>query len=36
MIKKDLFYSIRSSTQHSVITYIEKNLKKNEYMYVYN
>ena len=36
MIKKDLLYSIRSSTQYSVITYIEKNLKKNEYMYMYN
>ena len=33
---KDLLYSTGNSTQYSVITYMRKNLKKNEYMYMYN
>ena len=32
VISKDLLYSIGSSTQCSVITYMEKNLKKNGYI----
>ena len=28
-------YSTRKSTQYSLITYVEKNLKKNGYMYMY-
>ena len=28
-------YSTRKSTQYSLITYMEKNLKKNGYMYMY-
>ena len=33
---KDLLYSIGNSTQYSAITYMEKNLRKNESMYMYN
>ena len=32
VISKDLLYSIGSSIQCSVITYMEKNLKKNGYV----
>ena len=28
-------YSTRKSTQYSLITYVEKNLKKNGYVYMY-
>ena len=33
---KDLLYSTGKSTQYSVVTYRESNLKKNKYIYVYN
>ena len=33
---KDLLYSTGNSTQYSVKTKWEKNLKKNSYMYMYN
>ena len=33
---KDLLYSTGNSTQYSVMTYMEKNLKKSGYMYMYN
>ena len=34
IINKDLLFSTGNSTQHSLITYIEKN-RKNEHIYVY-
>ena len=34
-MNKDLLYSMGISTQYSVITYMDKNLKKG-YMYMYN
>ena len=33
---KDLLYSTGNSTQYSVMAYMEKKLKKSEYMYMYN
>ena len=33
---KDLLHSTGNSTQYSVKTKWEKNLKKNSYMYMYN
>ena len=33
---KDLLKSTGNATQYSVIIYMGKNLKKDEYMYVYN
>ena len=32
-VNKDLLYDTANSTPYSIITYWEKNLKKNEYMY---
>ena len=32
---KNLLYSTGNSTQYSVMTYMEKNLKKSKYMYIY-
>ena len=34
LVNKDLLYSTRNSTQHSVITYTRKESEKNQ-MYVY-
>ena len=34
IINKDLLYSTESSTQFSVITYMRKEFKKNENIYV--
>jgi len=33
---KDLLYSTGNSTQYSIMTYTEKNLKKSGYLYIYN
>ena len=33
---KDLLYSTGNSAQYYVTTSMEKNLKKNRYMYMYN
>ena len=33
---KDLLYGTRNSTQDSVVTYREKNMKKSRYIYMYN
>ena len=35
IINKDLLHSTGNSTKYSIITYMEKNLKKNGYMYMY-
>ena len=34
--QQNLLYNTENSTQYSVITYMRKEPKKNEYMYVYN
>ena len=36
MVNSDLLNSTGNSTQYSVITHMEKNLKKNGYVYMYN
>ena len=36
IINKDLLYNTGSYTQYSGITYMRKESKKNEYMYMYN
>ena len=35
MTNKDLLYSTGNSTQYSAMTYMERNLKKSGYMYIY-